>query len=399
MPAPPNPFGTPNPRFGTPAGERPPIGAGNPTSMPIDYSKPGTTSPNPNWMDQTQPGVGEQFFQNTQQFYQPGASQTGQWWGQNQQQFGQPTASEGFYTNYAPAFQQPGQSSEYWNGVQGSFAGPHNVANNSQGAYGDVKSATPNLMADPGLGSYYNDAERRTTQALDQNFAARGAYGSSVSQGQTADAVRGLEADRAKNEANYQLARSAEQRGWQGLDVQAAGQADASSLNASKNNLDWLSSGGILAGMSDKSALDRLMGLGSFAGQATDAQLGREAMGMRGAAAADAGEMGRLTGGQGAANTAEGLRNDRVQTGFQDTSGFANALSALAGQTYSPMFGQDQQLLDSILGGGIGGASQDLNFTQQNQAQIQQQLADLLNFAKSQGFGGLKPDATGGAVR
>jgi hypothetical protein len=70
-------------------------------------------------------------------------------------------------------------------------------------------------------------------------MAARGAYGSSAANDQTARAFTDLEGQRALKEADYNLQRLGEQRNWQSLGGQLAGQADTNSLNQNQNERQW----------------------------------------------------------------------------------------------------------------------------------------------------------------
>ncbi len=133
--------------------------------------------------------------------------------------------------------------------------GPQNVANQYFQQY------QQQIGQDPGLGAYYDRAKARTSADINQQLASRGAYGSSVGLGMVGEALGGLEAQRAKEEADYMLQQ-------QGLGGQLAGQAASSMLG-------WT------------------QGLGGL-GLGTDAaQRARMGLGIQGATAADAGMLDR----------------------------------------------------------------------------------------------------------
>lgn len=231
--------------------------------------------PHPSF-DQTRPGFGESFFQ------------------QNQGAFGQPTAAGSF-----------------WNQTAAQYPGAPQVSNNAQTEY--TNFTRPDIAADPGLNPYYDRARERMANDLNSQFASRGMYGSSAALNQLSDGLGGLNAEQANREAAYHLQRLGEQRAWEQLGGQLAGQADASSRSGSQNELAWL------------------QGLGGLAGQADQANLAQ------------------LMGGMGAAANAQQLNMGRGQNFFDNMMQAAMANAGMIGNSYNDMFGTDAQLMNNAL--------------------------------------------------
>lgn len=132
---------------------------------------------------------------------------------------------------------QPGQNEQWWATHGSQFDQTPletQLARDTLAKYGNGTQ----LPASPDLGTYYDDAERRAQEKLDQTMAARGSYGSSYAADQNSDMYAQMEADRAKNEAQYNLQRDQAQRGWLqtlgGL-AQGGDNGTLSFLNAASN--------------------------------------------------------------------------------------------------------------------------------------------------------------------
>ncbi len=85
-----------------------------------------------------------------------------------------------------------------------------------------LNASRPDIAADPGLGPYYENAERRALESIDQASAAAGGYGSSMAGDQRSEAITNLNAERANREADYNLRRLAEQRMFDTAAMQGA---------------------------------------------------------------------------------------------------------------------------------------------------------------------------------
>lgn len=237
---------------------------------------PGQQSPDPNF-NFNQPGYGESFFQ------------------QNQGRFTQPTQSGNFFQNAMAQYPTAPQTS-----------------NNSQTEYANFHR--PDIAADPGLDPYYQNAANHLTAGLNNQFGSRGMFGSSAALNQIGHGLGDLFADQAKNEANYNLQRLGEQRNWEQLGGQLAGQSDANSRLGSQNQLAWL------------------QGLGGLAGQADQANLGQ------------------LMGGMNSALGAQGAMRDRGQDMFNNTMGPALAMMGMTNDAYNDMLTSDaQQMMNALM--------------------------------------------------
>jgi len=196
-------------------------------------------------------------------------------------------------------------------GLVGQYSDPSNrpqVTNNAATWFDQYKSQMP---TDPGLGSYYDNAKKRTTESINQTMAARGAYGSSAANDQLSRAYTDLDADRAKNEADYMLKR-------QGLGGQLAGAADAGSRAQSQDQQAW-------ADLLSKFGLDA-------------SRLGLSRMGL---------------GNNFAANASADKRNFGNDA-FNQEFTMGNALSNIYRSIMQPGLDDDAALLDKVVSSGVG---------------------------------------------
>lgn len=241
------------------------------------FTGPGTVpqggGPDPNF-NQATPGYAENYFQ------------------QNQQAFGQPT-----------------QAGSYWQQVQGT--GSPQTTNYSGQAYTGFQK--PNLATDPGLDPYYDRARSRLSADLNNQYGSRGMYGSSAALSGLSEGLGGLNAEQANREADFKMRQMAEQRAWEALGGQLAGQADAGSRAGSQNELAWM------------------MGLGNLAQGADQSQLAQ------------------LMGGMNAAMGAQGMAMDRGQNYFNNTMGPALAMAGMTGDMYNSMLQADMQMMNNAL--------------------------------------------------
>jgi len=106
--------------------------------------------------------------------------------------------------------------------------GTPTASNNAQQAYTDFRNSTPANM-DP----YYDNAQRNSANDINKQMAARGQYGSSNAVGVLSNASTNLRAQEAKDNAQYGISRY-------GLEGQLASGSDASSVNQSQNEENWM---------------------------------------------------------------------------------------------------------------------------------------------------------------
>lgn len=246
-----------------------------------------------------------------------------------------PGAGESFFNQNQNAFTQPTQSGQYWQQVMGQYPNAPTTSNFSQTEY--TNFTRPDLAADPGLDPYYNRARTRLGKDLNRQFASRGMYGSSAALDQLSEGLGGLNAEQANREAQYNLQRMAEQRAWEQLGGQLAGQADAGSRAGSQLELGWL------------------QGLGGLAGQADSANLAG------------------LMGGMNAANIAQQLGMERGQNYFNNMMGPSMAMAGMMGNTYDQMFTDDATMMMNAIMMESGLANAALQASLYNQ---QRQKAD-----------------------
>jgi len=169
--------------------------------------------------------------------------------GPQQPQYADPSSAYSFPTLEGADITKPGDVETAYREHGGQYFDPSRsgtFADTILAKYGEGGA----LPENPGLGTYYDDAERRAGNKLNTAAAARGSYGSSYALGGTADMLAGMEADRAKHEADYALQRDAAQRGWAGTLGGIANSADSTDVNR------W-NSGFNAAGASDAGRMGR----------------------------------------------------------------------------------------------------------------------------------------------
>lgn len=243
---------------------------------------------------------------------------------------------ENFFGATAGAYGTPAMNERYAAGALNKYGASGNPSGTDfqSDNFGKFSASRPNISAEPGLDAYYDRAVERSTTDINNQLAARGMYGSSGGVGRLQDAVTDLRADQAKNEADYNLRRIGEQRGWEGLAGQLAGGVDQNSLANSANELGWLRGLGDLAQNADLFGLNRLQA------------------------------------GQNTANGVQGMEQDRFQQLLANELGIGDRMSGMMGQTYGDMLQTDQDLMNSSMGMGMGLASEALNQDYRTQEKI-----------------------------
>lgn len=260
----------------------------------------GGMTQSPQGFDFRSPGVGEQFF-NQQQGQFAGPTRTGQQFEGAQQTFG-----------------QPGQGEQYFNQVQGKFNQPRATQQQYQ-----------QFQARPEFGDYYDRAEQRTVGSMNDQLAARGAYGGSAGMDQIGQALADLNAQRANREADYAL--------------QAA------------------QTGGQLAQAADANRRADLGMFGDLAFGAQGLEQQRAMQGLQGAQMADQQALQNTMSGMQAASTAQGLHRQRGRDYMSDLFAPTSALAGLHQGAMQGIIGGDQALLDSALGFDVARNREALN--------------------------------------
>lgn len=315
------------------------------------------------------PGAGAQPAPPPGELEGPGALE--QAYAEHGGEFFAPGPSQQFFENNQGAFTQPGSAEQYFNKISGAQA--PRAENRADQAFDTYQREMPAMLEAPDLGSYYDVAEERAQRSLADAQAARGVFGSSVASGQAGDISRGLNAERANREADYNLARNADRRATlEGLS--GAGRAgDITDLANAGNEMGWRAMLGNLAGSADANALGRL-GLGVSASGAASGE-----------------RRGGLSAGMSAAGLAQGAEEGRLRGGLQDVAGLYSMLSSLGLGTYGDELAADSALQDAVLGGGIAGASNAYNMDEANRQQFFGDVGALGNVATGLGALGWKP--------
>jgi hypothetical protein len=145
-------------------------------------------------------------------------------------------------------------------GLLAQFQDPNNrvqVNNRQNDWFNHFQGHMPDIASDPGLAAWYDNAEKRSTENINRIMAARGAYGSSAANDQVSRGITDLEADKAKNEAQYNLQRLAEQRAWEGLGGNLASGADTQNNTMGDQQRQWVELLSKLGIDAEKLGLDR----------------------------------------------------------------------------------------------------------------------------------------------
>ncbi len=159
-----------------------------------------------------------------------------------------PGMAEQFFQQTAGRYMAPSTTSGLYGSAMGKYGvGGTPTVNNQQGFFDQFKKDIPSVMQTPGLDPYYSNAIRKGEEDINKSMAARGLYGSSAANDMNQELVTNMRADQARNEANYNLQKLGEERNWQGLGGSLAAGADAESLGQSANARNWLGQFGNLA--------------------------------------------------------------------------------------------------------------------------------------------------------
>ena len=145
-------------------------------------------------------------------------------------QIAAPGAGENQWAQYGQFYNTPQAGQNYTGARLGvadmgmRHAGEHSGSGNMAAQmFGDFQATAG--QNNPGMGAYYENAARVGQEGIDRAAASRGAYGASSAMDASAEMNTNLAADRAKNEADYNLRRlstgseiaqgaEASQRGW-----------------------------------------------------------------------------------------------------------------------------------------------------------------------------------------
>jgi hypothetical protein len=285
------------------------------------------------------------------------------------------------------------------------------VSNRADEFYEQFLPNMPNLSAGPGLEPYYDNAQRRASEKIRTDMASRGMLGSSATNDMNAEMITNLEAEKANREADYALARAAEDRGWQTTGGNLASSADVSSGRRSANDLSWMSGVGDIAFTGEganregtKAGINAAFGAQDAANTRTSAgidaftkeqQLAQDRLGAGQAITSnlDAAQLARVNAGAQATQGAQQQQRQRAQDYFANTMGLGNAMSGVMQGWYDKLTSADKVLLDDYLAMVTGAGSQRLANAQynssaqsaQDNARLEAIIQGLTAFANSQG--------------
>jgi hypothetical protein len=278
-----------------------------------------------------------------------------------------PTGLSKFLAGGAGGLGAPGAGEQYWNQVQGSI----NAPGSTQQVFNELHGQMPQIAQTPGLDPYYNNAAKNLSEDINRQYASRGMFGSTPALQGIGRGLTDLRADQAKNEADYNLKRLAEQRAW-------TGQLDTAAQNADQSGLGKLLAGGQISQGAEALQHQGSNILGNLLTQG--GQLDIQKL------------QAYLTGGLGA----ETAKNNRVGTLFGDTLTGGDRTSGIIGGNFGAESGAMGGLTDAIAGGGIAKATDSANFAQALTEAFKgdtSMLMNLLQGGKSL-MGGGAPTAT-----
>lgn len=290
--------------------------------------------------DQTNPGVAEQqqaaYSKNG--YFNPLNSGTATL--ANSQSAQDNSAAAGTVQQQAAAAAAGGsQGQQYYKGVSGAIGA---------GGPGYVQNVNNNFDLDttPDNSSYYANAFQQQNKALDTSLAARGQYGSSAGTQQIAQADTNLAAQEGQANAAYAL-----QRQQQQLNTAQA---------ASSDQMNWTNSMGNLAfGAANEGMNEQQLNL-QASGQQQNMQNQAFSTNLGAQNAADSMQLQIMGAGMDAASTAQGARDNRIQTGFSDELAAGSAVA----QGYGNMLNNDASLASGEAGATMGAASDAYNMGQ-----------------------------------
>ena len=232
-------------------------------------------------------------------------------------ELGKPGRLEGYADENADWYLQPSESQQYWNSQQGNFAGGPQQSYAEQ-FYG----------SDPGLDPYYNRAYDTGSQRMNSRYAAMGVGGGSAALNADAEMMGGLKAEQANREADFRL--------------RQATAADTGRNQSQQTWLDTMTTGGKLAGAGDRGELDRRTAGANVAGGADEMTLNRN--------------------------------RTLFDWLFAGAGGLSNVLKGFG----DPALKNDQELLEGVLQGGLGGTKSGVEAGQTTREQASEDVGNIL---------------------
>jgi len=249
----------------------------------------------------------------------PGYGEQANLWAASQ--LGQPGAYENQWAQHGQFYNTPQAGQNFTAGALGTAQEGMRTGGAAGQMFGDFQATAG--QNNPGLGAYYENAARVGQEGIDRAAASRGAYGASSAMDASAEMNTNLAADRAKNEADYNLRR--------------------------------LSTGGELAQGMDSSQRGWFNSGTQAASQMDQGEQARVNAGMDAAGAAQRATEGRYGQIAGYGTTAQNLGEGREQQGFDNTLAIGKLMGGAAKDSYDAAFAQldaaEQSLVTLALGG------------------------------------------------
>ena len=265
-----------------------------------------------------------------------------------------PSALSKFLSGGAGGLSGPGAGDQYWNTVRGSI----NAPGSTQQVFNELHGQMPQIAATPGLDPYYSNAAKNLSEDVNRQYASRGLFGSTAALQGVGRGLTDLRAQQAKQEADYNLARLAEQRGWNTLLGNEANAAD-------QNRLTALGIGGTMATTTQGLDQQRAAVLGNLLDASGHLDLQKL--------------QAYLQGGQ----NAEVLKNNRVGQLFNSTFQPAALASGEVGAAGNAEITSDQQMLDAIIAAALGKTTDAANFAAGQKGAVIGDLSNIMNLLQS----------------
>ncbi len=304
-------------------------------------------------MDQSQAGTGEKRSEQVSAdlYHTPSQAET---YNQTAQpQLANPFAGENYLADQITRLGTPGMNETYSTGQlaqNSSMTGADNTANKY---YETFMENRPQVGYEAGLDPYYDLAKERSLEEVDRFGASRGVYGSSHALNMGQRSLADLNADQARNEADYKLRALGEERAWQGLGGQLADRAQGA-------RREWSTALGGIAESGQNSMLGREeLGQGS-AGLMDQLAQGRVGLGSEVASRADDSWIKRLGGSAEAALAGQEAGDARFQRTFDNEFMNASHLEGINIDALKDIFGGDLSLLDAETAAKLGMTAQEM---------------------------------------
>lgn len=231
-----------------------------------------------------------------------------------------------------PTFIAPGQGSGIAYDAASSLpVGPMETPRYSAARSSQLAGSTPNIAQSANLGDYYEAAKKRLAANINDASAARGTWGASTTTNQLNQGMADLEAQRAKEEADYALKALAERRSWEGMKNEVAASADESALGRYLGETTRASTMGELGLSADEAERQRWLDWMSATGGVESTRAGS------------------MVAEEAAAARAQQAAQDRFKTLLAMDTGLADSIDAIYGQGFSDMMANDQDLMNAMI--------------------------------------------------